>query len=318
MAKKSNKVAPPKAQSKSTDSKATLDADPIVKIENKKSKLGNRAKNFTEEEDLLLCRSYVHCSLDSVNGADQKASTFWLAVFTKFKDLYGMAEVVVEDSRRNNKSLENRYKRHIQHDAMEWLGLYKGNGLNSGETKEDHFNRISEMYLEKYGRVFRFKHCMETLMALPKFDPNLREEDPVMDDSDRSSIGQPSNFSNMAATLARPVGKKKAKYQDLKEGLGRERLKAFQALSRSVDKLAGAMAKREEREYLMGMWKTFREAGEMTLAAEYFAKLRSLENNEDNRQAAGGMEKDGSSDSQEEQEEDLSTISAVPSASSSV
>ena len=42
------------------------------------------SKNYTREEDELICKAFVSVTTDPVKGASQKGSTFWQAVHRKF------------------------------------------------------------------------------------------------------------------------------------------------------------------------------------------------------------------------------------------
>jgi hypothetical protein len=48
---------------------------------------GKRPPNFNETEDTLLCRAYVSASGSSITGANQKGTTFWKTVASKYNKL---------------------------------------------------------------------------------------------------------------------------------------------------------------------------------------------------------------------------------------
>ena len=236
-----------------------------------------KPRNFTPEEDVFLTRAYVSCSLDPINGADQKGTTFWANVYTTFKALMDEEAEVQVLEERNYQSLQNRWKRQIQHDAAEWVALLKSTPMQSGKTKPEHYKHISELYWEKFGRPYRFDACNEYLLKLPKFDPNLKEQE----EGDAGSEDGKSVYSNHGTNMERPIGRNKAKDllkgEKLKEKLMKERLEAFKSVSSSVGKLAEAIELSKKRDYLMSMFQLFRESGDQALAQDYFQQFRDLE-----------------------------------------
>lgn len=44
-----------------------------------------RAKNFSQHEEIQLCRSWMHISQDPIVGAQQKKSKFWERIEYHFK-----------------------------------------------------------------------------------------------------------------------------------------------------------------------------------------------------------------------------------------
>lgn len=47
-------------------------------------KTGERTKNWSEGDDILLCQAWVHTSEDAVTSADQKYDTYWSRIYDNY------------------------------------------------------------------------------------------------------------------------------------------------------------------------------------------------------------------------------------------
>ena len=183
-----------------------------VKVSSRKE----RAPNWSNQEDMYLARSFVSCTEDPIKGADQKASSFWIAVHNKFVDLYCKAEdIEVKDEQiattRNWESMKNRFQRHIQKDLNVFNKYYKGQKevQKSGWKEQDYIDAAIASYAAEEGKPFRFPLCVEVLQQLPKFNPMIEstgEEEDNEDDTVYNKIGRV-----MGDGLDRPMGAKAAK-----------------------------------------------------------------------------------------------------------
>lgn len=270
MAKKTTKTPPSKAKKKANTPKPSVNATVAEEVKEVKVEGVPRPKNFTSDEDVFLCRAFVSTTLDPINGSDQKADVFWTRVREVFLSLMEKEAEVQLLEERSFTSLENRYKRQIQPDALKWTAIYKNTDKESGRTDKEHFELVCEKYREKYGRPFRFLGCMEPLMELPKFDPSLRGG------NDSGSV-----FSKMGSTKERPSGQKAAKQKQKDEKLSvaylKSKLEVSTSTSKSMEKLADAIAKKEKREYLLSMFKVAKDIDDQEMMEDYLSKLKALE-----------------------------------------
>jgi hypothetical protein len=75
-----------------------------------------KGKNFSVDEEIQLCRSFLHVSKDAATGTNQSAGTFWQRVTTHFNER--------RDSgceARPYRSLESKWSA-IQHDVAKFCG----------------------------------------------------------------------------------------------------------------------------------------------------------------------------------------------------
>jgi hypothetical protein len=47
----------------------------------------------------------------------------------------------------------------------------------SGTTEDDIHDKACGEYLDSYGKPFQFKHCLDYLWTVPKFDPMVAEDE---------------------------------------------------------------------------------------------------------------------------------------------
>ncbi|KAG1435784.1 hypothetical protein G6F56_013836 [Rhizopus delemar] len=73
-------------------------------------------KNFSEEEDKQLCRSYLLISLDAVHGTEQKGETFWSRIEENYKQAMGA----------------NYFERHVRALPARWQIINKAVNKFSG------------------------------------------------------------------------------------------------------------------------------------------------------------------------------------------
>lgn len=91
----------------------------------KQTNNATRALGFGEEEDLILCKAFVNVSENPVIGNNQKGSTFWAAVGSRFRELYSQLDEYVLGQPRNNDSLKLRFQRQIQPCTQVFNKYYK-------------------------------------------------------------------------------------------------------------------------------------------------------------------------------------------------
>ncbi|KAG6628713.1 hypothetical protein CIPAW_14G032000 [Carya illinoinensis] len=132
-----------------------------------------RGANFTPEEDKLLVSAWLNCSLDAVQGTDQKHSQLWEKIFEYF---HQFKETTNE---RTIKSLIHRWSV-IQKATNKFCAkLAQVEGLNqSGMTEQDKFDKAKVMYQSLEKCSFQFEHCWQLLKDQPKWIWRATKEDP--------------------------------------------------------------------------------------------------------------------------------------------
>ncbi|KAG2711526.1 hypothetical protein I3760_04G081000 [Carya illinoinensis] len=132
-----------------------------------------RGANFTPEEDKLLVSAWLNCSLDAVQGTDQKHSQLWEKKFEYFQQF---KETINE---RTIKSLIHRWSV-IQKATNKFCAkLAQVEGLNqSGMTEQDNFDKVKVMYQSLEKCSFQFEHYWHLLKDQPKWIWRATKEDP--------------------------------------------------------------------------------------------------------------------------------------------
>lgn len=124
-----------------------------------------RGKNWSEEEDEQLCRSWLTVSKDSIRGTDQQRGEFWKAI-----QEHAQTSVPSFASRPTD-GMRQRFGT-LSHQVAKYVGcLAFVNRLNkSGTTKEDSYQEARKMFLKETGlKSFRIQSCFEILKDEPKF-----------------------------------------------------------------------------------------------------------------------------------------------------
>lgn len=258
-----------------------------------------KVRNFTKDEDFFLSKAYVRVSLDPIRGNDQKSQDFWSQVYKTFMLLYKTeAEVQEEDmTGRNTESIKSRFQRNIQKDVMEYCACCRTNEIRSGETSDDFFARMDRLFEEKKGKPFRFRHCMNVLREMPKFDCETKESgniDKVVDDfldvcgvenkevtpeKAKDGVGKAS-FSNQATGKIRPQGTKAAKRQVVENSIDNKieekKVRILEDVAAGLNDMAAAIQRKQEREHLHSMLMIYQTMGNHEKVKEYLQLLELL------------------------------------------
>ena len=255
-----------------------------VKLE-PSSVLGKRPKNFTTEEDVFLARAYAKATLDPIFGNDQKSSTFWAKVHENFRIIEtNECEVEQVGLKRDAKSLQNRFKRHIQADTQKFVAIKNAHPKESGENDERHFNRLLEEYRYKEGKPFRFAKCWEYLEVIPMFNlaTNKGEEDEnfTSDDKDGGDDASATAAKTAVLTLDRPIGskqaKKRAKLEQIVEKNKEATAQAIREVGQNVKECAKAMDLKVRMEYFQQMLQRYDRLGDTHNATLTLQKMQVL------------------------------------------
>ena len=201
-----------------------------------------RAAGFDEDEDLLLCKAFVNCSENPIHGTDQKGTVFFAAVGSRFRDLYNQLDERVLDRTRDDAACKNRWYRYIQPNVNLFNKYYKDlkESKPSGWKEEDLINAAAEEFKDRHAKVFKWKHCVEILHQMPKFNPminDVEEEgaDGVLADDTEEEAGVNKIGTAMGGNLSRPQGAKAAK-KKLKDD--RTKASVESTKSQSIDRIA--------------------------------------------------------------------------------
>jgi hypothetical protein len=141
-----------------------------------------KRNNYTEKEDLYLCKAYKHVSTDPSIGAFQNADEFWRRIKSAFdyivKKNLDEGQVFVD---RKASSLTDRFQRKIGRETTKFNAeLLNRIRLNeSGKTEEDRINDAMEDYkMKNEGKKFLWKHCLKVMHTIPQYkveNPTPRE-----------------------------------------------------------------------------------------------------------------------------------------------
>jgi len=258
--------SPPSNQSNKRSSPPSESNDDSTPAKKGKTSHGRRhpgVVNFTEIEDVALCKAYVNVTLNPIDGVGQKSAEFWGHIQRKFGSFLLMqpSNIVTALPKRDAESLKNRFMRKIQKKMNVYNKYYKQvkESPPSGVNTEEEFRKIAaDKYKEGTRQAFGFSHCVEILQGLPKFNPMVDDEDRssnfAVEDSDGdkkpaavNKIGAP-----MGASLKRPPGSKQAKKDlQLKDGVSQSDTAASAALDRLADSqalIASTMANQHKLE----------------------------------------------------------------------
>ncbi|KAG6634190.1 hypothetical protein CIPAW_12G101800 [Carya illinoinensis] len=132
----------------------TLDDSPPLPpnepIGNRKSV---RGANFTPEEDKLLVSTWLNCSLDAVQGTDQKHAQLWEKISEYFQQFK-----------------ETSHERTIKSLIHRWSVIQK--------ATKSFFEKAKVMYQALEKCSFQFEHCWHLLKDQPKWIWRATKDDP--------------------------------------------------------------------------------------------------------------------------------------------
>lgn len=128
-----------------------------------------RGRNWSEDEDVQLCISWLAISKDSIKGTDQNKSTFWVTIQQHAAaNFESIGERPVD-------GLRQRFNQ-LSHHVSKYVGClaFVCRARKSGETTEDKFQAARDLFLkETKQRHFKIQRCYEILKNEPKFQvPN--------------------------------------------------------------------------------------------------------------------------------------------------
>ena len=199
----------------------------------------SNVSNFTEEEDIALCKAYVNVSVDPIRGTDMSSATFWAEIKKKF-DTVVCNDVLLE---RSSDSLKNRFCKKIlptTNIINKYWRKIKICPPSGTPTEEGLIELACEEYKIGEGKTFQFAKCLPILHTIAKFNPIVsggytvtvcevcstvshtivkfnpmlagKKQVEVTGQDGEMKTGELNGFGPpMGAGLPRPIGNKKAK-----------------------------------------------------------------------------------------------------------
>lgn len=140
-----------------------------------------KKKNYTEEEDFTLAKSWKVVSEDPIKGTDQSSNDFWANVRAH------ASLSVPSFEQRFQDSLRQRFGT-ISRTISKFSGCYASvMRLNqSGKSAEDKYDDAVTLFkTETKSSSFKYRAIWEMLKETPKFSPGISKK--------RSSAGMDGN-----------------------------------------------------------------------------------------------------------------------------
>ena len=286
---------------KKKEKKATKKASPSLSA--------SRPRNFSPEEDIMLCKAYIAISTDSSVGNDQKADDFWKKVHQAFQ-LLCTENSDFEGPPRAWNSLQNRFQRHIQKEVQLYNCHYKKckEENPSGSSEEDIITKAKTDYSDMEGKSFKFLHTVSILQKLPKFNPMI-DADSLAGEEDEDKKMPATNVTTapMGSSLERPIGCKKMKLllaektgkKDNKNPLEASKVAAIEKTAAVSENIAEALAQKNE----LDMISMYHKLGEGTIALEMLNAMKKRK-----EEATNAKEEDSSPPSVDLANEDVASM----------
>jgi len=247
-----------------------------------------RPPNFSNDEDLFICKAFVNVSTDPTVGTAQKGKDFWDKVQAKFREIQAEeAEVEVVGNTRTPHAIMNRWQRHIMPSMNKYNKYYKEHkDLNhSGWKEEDYIKAAAETYLDMMGQPFKWTHCVEILHKMPRFHPMMAGyADPDLEEPDDNASKSSKKTHNQLGTamgdgLERPMGSKAAKRLKKDElsvaSYATAKSVSMDMLTASTAKMANALVTRGKQEMWMKQATFYASLGNMAKAQEFMDKIEA-------------------------------------------
>jgi hypothetical protein len=244
----------------------------IPTVHNAASKKGG---NFSNEEDVFLCRAFVNCSVDSIVGTNQKKKEFYLAICTKYNTLVEEAPVEAKCSQRDAVSLENRWRRQILSNVNKFIGFLRKakDPPKSGFNEQAYIDVAKQMFLSDVSKAFGYEHCVPVLSILPRFDSSLPTG------ATEAGEGYNQVGAVMGSSMERPIGSKTAKAlkakQIAKDRKASPKLAVMKELSRSSAAIAKSIEKRRISDAKVSLAKLYASMGNNVRACEVMQDLEA-------------------------------------------
>ena len=263
--------------------KAPAKKAPAKKRASKKKKApavkgqGKRTPNYTNEEDLFLCKAYINKTVNIGKGTDIMSLVFWGGIKNKFVEIYmEEAEVIPPHlDTRDASSLKTRWVRNINKYCQLWNKYYIRAQATpkSGENQDYYINLATEDYEEELGKPFLWSHCIPTLLSVPTFFPKTLEAKEGEEGGEEAASKINQLGAAMGDTLKRPGGQKAFKKGE-KDAMTAATIESKMMVQNeeqiaSSNRLNDIMDRKSRMDSLMQMARMAREMGDMETAKEY-------------------------------------------------
>ena len=137
-----------------------------------------RGSTFVDKEYLLAAKAYMVTSEDAITGADQKGSTFWTLVCSKYNALVAQTNKLHENvsgwsvlQDRPEESVRKCWQVRLAPSVQKFAGICDTNEPTSGEKKED---KLMNMYYIRMMDIYNERATASYPVALPRrFDKML-------------------------------------------------------------------------------------------------------------------------------------------------
>ncbi|KAF9590381.1 hypothetical protein IFM89_034091 [Coptis chinensis] len=127
----------------------------------------NRLSNFTIDEDVKLCESWITIGEDGIVGMGQTSGNYWQRITNEFK-------LRNPGTPRTLESIKARWQM-INKSVSKFVGYMAQveNNRRSGTTIQDMMARGRVFYQEKEGSAFAYDHCYLILKDTPKWHRSM-------------------------------------------------------------------------------------------------------------------------------------------------
>jgi hypothetical protein len=158
---------------------------------------GNKRKrgaNYTDEECVQICRTWLHIGDDPIQGSGQKSGAFWKRMHKHFTENKPPGSVW-----RSWRSLESKWS-DIQHDTKKFTAAYASvEGKDEWDTNEmEKVDKALKLYKEQHPKndTYDYVQCWYILRNSPKFlqyiagEPAFPKHQEPIDGVDMTMDGQ--------------------------------------------------------------------------------------------------------------------------------
>uniref|UniRef100_A0A0A9FCC7 Uncharacterized protein n=1 Tax=Arundo donax TaxID=35708 RepID=A0A0A9FCC7_ARUDO len=161
--------------------------------------------NWSEEENLRLLSSWLHSSVDPVNGNDKKSEYYWKEVVATFN-----SNAPPNAPKRSVRQLRTHWGG-VKRDITKFCGLYGRvrSTWSSGESDEMIMNKAHVMYKkENKDRPFTLEYMWKVVKDLPKWRRVMQKDNTNNKRTKNTESGAYTSSSNQE-TEEESVGKEK-------------------------------------------------------------------------------------------------------------
>ncbi|XP_055587625.1 uncharacterized protein LOC129740058 [Uranotaenia lowii] len=169
-----------------------------------------RGRNFSEHEDVQICRSWKAISNDPTVGTDQARSTFWIRIQEHAtRHIISLRSRTPEAIRQRFNTIQRQVQKYLDCEAFAYRNR------KSGTSDEDVISVAVKRFLQDNClKDFKIYGCVEALRHEPKFSTNVGKIDDFLETSfspePLPGPSQPQSGQSISSS-ERPLGRKAAK-----------------------------------------------------------------------------------------------------------